>query len=284
MSSPKSLRASSDQLSLFDEVPTAPAPSPRAPLLAPAAQPRQSGPHVDLGERRLPYTLTRCRRSTIGFSIGPEGLRVRAPRWVAVSDIEKAMRERSTWILRKWSECEQRVQQLEALRVVWQDGATLPFLGLPLRLRLQADGGRGAAEFRPAAELESLPELWLRLPSDAQESQWRDAVQAWLQARAREHFEPRLAHYATLLDVQVEKLRLSSAQGRWGSANSRGVVCLNWRLIHFSPAVIDYVIAHEIAHLREMNHGPRFWALVGELLPGFESQREELKRAQLPPL
>ena len=270
-----------DQLSLFASAPR------REPLLAPAAQPRQGGPHVDLGARRLPYTLTRCRRRSIGFSIGPEGLRVRAPRWVTVAEIEGVLRERSEWILRKWQECERRVEQLEALRVQWRDGELLPFLGGQLRLRASDEAApRRAAvlSFQEPAEPDQHPELWLRLPPMAQESQWRDAVQAWLQQRARTHFEPRLAHFAELLQVRVEKLRLSSAQGRWGSANSRGVISLNWRLIHFSPAVIDYVIAHEVAHLREMNHSPRFWSLVGDLLPGFENPRAELKRAQLPPL
>ena len=271
-------RADDDpQLSLF----SAPPEPHRAPLLAPAAQPRQDGPHIDLGARSLPYTLTRCRRRSIGFSIGPEGLRVRAPRWVSVGEIEGVLRERGDWILRKWQECEQRVEQLEALRVRWEDGASLPYLGqnLVLRARLSAEAGPR----RPRMEwLE--PELWVQLPAGAQTAQWRDAVQAWLQQRAREHFEPRLAHFAALAGVQVERLRLSSAQGRWGSANSRGVISLNWRLIHFSPAVIDYVIAHEVAHLREMNHSPRFWALVAGLLPGFEAPREALKRVHLPPL
>lgn len=271
----------------FDQLPLFDAPLRREPLLAPAAQPRQGGPHIDLGARRLPYTLTRCRRRSIGFSIGPEGLRVRAPRWVTVGEIEGVLRERSEWILRKWQECEQRVQQLEALRVQWRDGASLPFLGGTLRLRASPEPTvrrHANVQWQEPAEPGALPELWLRLPPNAQESQWRDAVQSWLQQRARQHFEPRLAHYAGLLNVQIERLRLSSAQGRWGSANSRGVVSLNWRLIHFSPAVIDYVIAHEVAHLREMNHGPRFWALVGELFPGFEAPRDELKRAHLPPL
>lgn len=270
-----------NQLPLFDSAPR------REPLLAPAAQPRQGGPHVDLGARRLPYTLTRCRRRSIGFSIGPEGLRVRAPRWVTVAEIEGVLRERSEWILRKWQECERRFEQLEALRVQWRDGELLPFLGGQLRLRASdepAPRRAAVASWQEAALPGELPELWLRLPPLAQESQWRDAVQAWLQQRARSHFEPRLAHFAELLQVRVEKLRLSSAQGRWGSANSRGVISLNWRLIHFSPAVIDYVIAHEVAHLREMNHSPRFWSLVAELLPGFENPRAELKRAQLPPL
>ena len=147
--------------------------------------------------------------------------------------------------------------------------------------------GTGPISFRDsispefyALEREAL--LHLPLPEAATEAQWRDLTQAWLQAQAREHFAQRLAHFAAKLGVAPPRLRLSSAKGRWGSASSSGVVSLNWRLMHFSPVLIDYVVAHEVAHLREMNHGPDFWALVGTLQPGYETAREALKRAQLP--
>ena len=258
----------------FDQLPLFDAPPRREPLLAPAAQPRQSGPHIDLGARRLPYTLTRCRRRSIGFSIGPEGLRVRAPRWVTVAEIEGVLQGRSDWISRKWREVQGREQRLAALKVQWQDGAELPFLGGTLRLRL----GPTLRHDEPAAE------LWLPLPPSANDDQWRDTVQAWLQTQARTRFAPRLAHFSAQAGVATPKLRLSGAHTRWGSASSRGVVSLNWRLVHFSPSVIDYVIAHEVAHLVEMNHGPRFWAVVGQLLPGFEVQREQLREALVPPM
>ena len=71
---------------------------------------------------------------------------------------------------------------------------------------------------------------------------------------------------------------LSSAQGRWGSCTSQGRIRLNWRLIHFAPALIDYVIAHEVAHLKEMNHGPAFWREVERLCPDFRAARDTLRR------
>src|ERR1043165_1296771 len=77
-------------------------------------------------------------------------------------------------------------------------------------------------------------------------------------------------------------LRLSSAQTRWGSASADGMIRLNWRLIHFSPALIDYVVAHELAHLKEMNHSPRFWAVVRSVFPEYELARDRLKQAVLP--
>jgi predicted metal-dependent hydrolase len=71
---------------------------------------------------------------------------------------------------------------------------------------------------------------------------------------------------------------LSSARTRWGSCSPEGKILLSWRLIHFPLHIIDYVIAHEIAHLKELNHGPRFWATVERLLPGHQNVRDELRR------
>ena len=79
----------------------------------------------------------------------------------------------------------------------------------------------------------------------------------------------------------MKRLRLSSAQTRWGSASSDGSVRLNWRLIHFTPAIIDYVVAHELAHLLEMNHSPAFWQVVRLVLPGFEQAREALRQESI---
>ncbi|MFU2035641.1 M48 family metallopeptidase, partial [Bordetella avium] len=106
----------------------------------------------------------------------------------------------------------------------------------------------------------------------------RDAAQAWLQQRAGVLFGERLAHFLTLTGLKIRRWRLSSAATRWGSCTSDGCIMLNWRLIHFSQDIIDYVIAHELAHLREMNHSQDFWTEVGQILPGFEAAKKVLKQ------
>jgi predicted metal-dependent hydrolase len=112
----------------------------------------------------------------------------------------------------------------------------------------------------------------------------RAAVQGWLQRQARGHFERRCEHFAAALGVSYTRLSLSSAQTRWGSANASGAIRLNWRLIHFAPPVIDYVVAHELAHLREMNHSARFWSVVRSVLPDYEQARGRLRDEMLPRL
>ena len=236
-----------------------------------------------LDGRRVAFLLKRSRRRSIGFLVGLEGLAVSAPKWVTLRDIDAAVREKSGWILAKLDEQRQRSLQTAAGRIVWGDGATLQFLGAPVRVTLGALPGLGAGEVR----LEDLPAgaadasaprrgLHVGLPIGVSPERLRDVVQSWLQREARRLFEARTAHFAERLGVQVTRLSLSSAKTRWGSANAGGGIRLHLRLVQYPLATIDYVVAHELAHLREMNHGPRFWAVVGSVVPDYRAARRQL--------
>jgi predicted metal-dependent hydrolase len=225
------------------------------------------------------YAFGRSKRRTIGFSVGAEGLAVSAPRWVPLHEIDRAVEEKADWILRKLQETRQRHQQVEASRIVWRDGARLPFLGQSLTVLL--DPGH---HFVAGQELQGEVGhqcLRLSLPHSASTEQIRDAAQAWLMRRAREVFEQRLNHFAARLGVQWTRLSLSSAATRWGSATAEGSIRLHWRLIHFSPEVIDYVVAHELSHLRVMDHSPRFWDTVRSVIPDYVRLRQQLKAQPL---
>ncbi|MGS0755265.1 M48 family metallopeptidase [Roseateles sp. GG27B] len=266
------------QLSLFGPEPVAAPPVVVLPVATPRPDEGLSSAglrrELSLGAQRVTYQLKRARRRSIGFVVGPEGLRVSAPRWVTQADIDQALRQKSDWILRKLLEQRERASQAQATRMVWADGAKLAYLGTQVQLNL--------TPAQPGVRwLETEQVLAIGLPLSADEAQIRAAAQAWLQRRARAVFEPRCQHFAAALGVQMTQLRLSSARTRWGSASANGTIRLNWRLIHFTPAVIDYVVAHELAHLREMNHSPRFWAVVRSVLPEFEQARAILARESI---
>ena len=287
-----------DQLSLFDPPPTAWPPllppfadaSTAAPAKAIAPMTEHTHPQAQrsvvlAGGHRVAYVLQRSRRRSIGFAVCTEGLTVSAPRWLGQAEVDAALHAKATWILRKLGEQRQRGERLAAARVDWREGATLPFLGQTLTLVLdpRISGARLQGAEQP---LPGVPHLSLRLglPQHAQPQQWRDAVQSWLQRQARRVFEERCAVYAPRLGVQVRRLALSSATTRWGSASADGSIRLNWRLVHFAVPVIDYVVTHELAHLREMNHSPAFWDVVRGVLPGFEAARGQLRSEVLPDL
>ena len=100
-----------------------------------------------------------------------------------------------------------------------------------------------------------------------------------LQARALAWYRGRVEEYCHRLDLPMPAVRLSNARTRWGSCSSRSGIRLHWRLIHLPPALIDYVVAHEVAHLVEMNHSARFWAVVERLYPDWRSARAALRAA-----
>jgi len=254
------------QISLFEAEPE---PAPAKPSLDAFNNPRAMR-ELCLGEHRVDYELKRARRRSIGFVVGAEGLRVSAPRWLPQADIDRALQQKSDWILRKLIEQRDRARRVQASRQSWCDGADLAYLGRVLKLSL--DPARSGVALLDAEGL-----LAVGLPSNASETQIRDAVQAWLQRSAKAWFLPRCQHFATALGVAMPQLSLSSAQTRWGSASINGKVRLNWRLIHFTPAIIDYVVAHELAHLREMNHSARFWEVVRSVVPDFEAARDHLR-------
>jgi predicted metal-dependent hydrolase len=140
----------------------------------------------------------------------------------------------------------------------------------------------GAVLDTAAADAAAPLTLRLGLPPTAAPEQIRDAVQSWLQRQARRVFEERCALFAPRLGVRVKRLSLSSAATRWGSASADGSIRLSWRLVHFALPVVDYVVTHELAHLREMNHSAAFWDVVRQALPDFESARGALRHDVLP--
>ncbi|HEU0199665.1 MAG TPA: SprT family zinc-dependent metalloprotease [Burkholderiaceae bacterium] len=225
---------------------------------------------VMLGADPCEYRLRRAKRRTIGFQIDDAGLTVSAPRWVTLREIEAALLEKQRWIRAKLAEWRDWHARRKLPTVVFAEGGTLPFLGGTIALRL----GREVQMTR----LVDGRELLLALPGDAAEQQVRDAVQAWLQNEARRVLGERLALLAERIEVKPRTWSISSARSQWGSCTHDGRIRLSWRLVHFALPVIDYVVAHELAHLKELNHSPRFWSAVAQLLPGFEAARDEIKQ------
>ena len=228
---------------------------------------------LQLGSQQIGYRLQRSTRRTIGFVIDDSGLRVTAPRWVLLRDIELAIHSKEAWILSKMQQRRQRADERVRQQMEWRDGARLPYLGGALTLRLRPASTPKVAVHHDA----STGELAVHLPDGAAEQALKDTVCEWLQRQAQALFAQRLPHYAMRLGVQYAAFKLTSARTQWGSCTAAGIIRLNWRLVHFGQAQIDYVIAHELAHLREMNHSPRFWALVESVFPDHAAARRVLR-------
>ena len=254
---------------------------------------------IALNGRTVSYLLRRSGRRSIGLSIDDRGLRVGAPPRTTIAEIERLIRRHGDWVTQKLDEWRNRPRPLPQTIV---DGAEIPYLGGMLKLHLTQGGNQicwehdgngddawdegdktaahkgsapanGETAHRP--DLTHLPRLTLaaRSPDSAPR-----LLERALRLRAMTLFRARLVHFSRQFGLAAPPLSLSAARTRWGSCSLRTGIRLNWRLIHYRPALIDYVVIHELAHLREMNHSARFWAIVERHCPDYRQLRKELKR------
>lgn len=249
-----------------------------APEQAPWRHP-QANRVIELGPHTVAYAFSLARRRSIGLRVGLEGLSVRAPRWVSRSAVETALRERAAWIVGKLHESSARLQQQVKARLQFCDGMQLPYLGGQVQLVCKPDAQAAKWHWRAS---DGSWQLWLNLPAATDAQRLQAVTQSAFQQQAQTLFEARLQHYAPQVGVRWQRLALSQARTRWGSANSSGVIRLNWRLLHLPLPVLDYVVVHELCHLRAMNHSPVFWAAVAAVLPDYKQLRAALKDDALP--
>ncbi|MFN4900576.1 MAG: M48 family metallopeptidase [Betaproteobacteria bacterium] len=246
---------------------------PKSPSVTPDGAPKKHRT-VALQGYSVPWLLKRTRRKTVGMSIGQGMIQVNAPRWVPISDIEYILQEKSKWLLARLAEWHQSEQHRLLPEQQWAHGASLQYLGKPLTLLL-------TPQLRQTQWDDFRRELQLALSTEASLEQIRDTVHAWLQSQAKALFARRLKAISEQSGRRYTKFSLSNARGRWGSCTEDGHIRLNWRLIHFGQEVIDYVIAHELAHTHTMDHGRSFWEEVAEILPTFEEGKSVLRKARL---
>jgi predicted metal-dependent hydrolase len=220
------------------------------------------------------------RRRSIELQVDENGLTVHAPWRASRRRILDALQAHGEWVARKL----QAWQAAASRRRQWVHGATVPFLGRELSLEvtreartrvqlLDDDRLRVGIVGPPITLHQSEPDTVSADPTSI-----RDAVVAWYRRHAPPLFHSSVTRYAPLLQVTPPRIFISNARGRWGSCNSRAQIRLNWRLVQAKQAIIDYVVVHELAHLREMNHSRRFWSLVESIYPDYLTARAELDR------
>lgn len=238
-----------EQLSLF-----------RQPAAPTSDQPKQR--HLLLGAQVVAYTLRQGRRRRLTMTIDERGLSVGAPLRISLTEVENFIRLHAAWVLKKLAEY---AGSHARRHIAVRDGSQLPLLGSFATVRIVP----GANRIRWQDDT-----LWLEARADADCDL---LARRALQRRALSLFAERLALYADSMGRPAPRLALSNARTRWGSCSAKSGIRLSWRLIHLPLPLIDYVVAHELAHLAEMNHGPRFWAVVASIYPDWRDARRELK-------
>jgi predicted metal-dependent hydrolase len=235
---------------------------------SPVSAPDRTSPgrRIALAGHSVDYLLFRVRRRSIGMQVGLSGLTVRAPRWVSIREIEATLAKRASWILRSLAEWSAR--RRDVLPREWKTGAPILFHGRALALAVHP-----ARRTEVRADLLNLTVLH---PAAEDERQIAAFIARWLRDEAERLLGPHVAEFAGRVTSAAPTLKLSNARSEWGSCNRHGVIRLNWRLVHLPPELARYVVAHEVAHLVELNHSPRFWSVVEALFPGHAAARRAL--------
>jgi predicted metal-dependent hydrolase len=214
----------------------------------------------------ISYLLEHRPRRTVGLKITADGLVVHAPKRIFAFQLNQILQDKSGWILDKLKA--RAANQVNAIE--WVDGEHLLYLGQDIQLSIVKNRSNKAI-FLDANT------LIMATPTPDNHALIHRKVVQWYQKQAMADFARRLTILATKLGVPTPPLTLSNAKSRWGSCNSRGEVRLNWRLLQASPSIINYVICHELAHLKQMNHSAKFWAVVESLFSDYKQAENALK-------
>ena len=218
---------------------------------------------IRINGQEIPYRLTRSRRRTLGLSVTEAGVRVNVPKWVSQQEIDQFLQERIQWLLRNLEKMEQNRREQPVLG----HGETVFYLGVPLQIRV------APCLFPDVRRNERV--LWLTSPDDASVP---ELVRTWFRQRAVPLLKRRLMMHARKQGGRVPRFDLSDARTQWGICHPDGRIRLNWRLAQAPLSIIDYVAAHEVAHLVHADHSPRFWRQVEILYPEADTAREWLTR------
>jgi predicted metal-dependent hydrolase len=220
----------------------------------------------------IPYQLRRSARARrLRITVRPGGIDVVAPRRMREADIAAFVEQSRAWIDAKLAAL-QRVLAAHPGSTRLIDGSTILYRGEPVQLRVRA----GA---RPQVREESGIEVTVRavLGDVDREAAVERMLMRWLRWSAQDDALSYVHRHGPRHDLMPAAVRIKQHKRLWGSCTAKGAINLNWRLILAPPAVFEYVVVHELCHLREPNHQAPFWRLVGEILPGFERQRRWLR-------
>lgn len=223
---------------------------------------------IQLADKHISYTLKRSsRRRSIGLQINDNGLTVSMPLRASEKWLHSVLQEKAGWVVDKlenWQSKKAPVQK-------WAEGEPILFRGETFTLRVVP------ALFKTPPHL-TPKELIIHVVDSGNQAAIKKAVLQWYKQEALRVFEECVEHFAPLMGVAPQELKLSSARTQWGSCTAQGVVRLNWQLVTMPLHLIDYVVIHELAHLREMNHSPAFWCVVENVCPDYAKVRKELHK------
>ncbi|HYR05334.1 MAG TPA: SprT family zinc-dependent metalloprotease [Gallionella sp.] len=219
-----------------------------------------------LAGKNISYSLKRSsRRRSIGLRIDDRGLTVSIPLRASEKWLHSVLQDKAHWVVEKLDNWQIR----KPVKTHWADGEAVPYLGGTLTLRI-------VKSLFAAPPARRRGELCVFVVDDSDDTHVERLVLCWYRQQAESLFAERVAHYAPLLNVAPRTIKLSAAKTQWGCCTACGTVRLNQQLIKLPLSLVDYVVVHELAHLRELNHSAAFWGVVESVCPDYTKLRREI--------
>jgi len=211
--------------------------------------------------------LIRSRRRSLALEVRIDGaVIVRAPYFVTDSVIQKFVSQNREWIDKVYQRTRHQSEQFAPKKFI--EGEKFLYLGQEYPLHIAGEiGGRLLFEDQFLLSARYLPKA-------------RKLFDRWYREEAFSILTQRCQFYAPKIGVLYQRIKLSNAKQRWGSCNPKGNLCFNWRLVMAPREILDYVVIHELAHLKELNHSARFWAIVKKVIPSYREAKKWLKDNQ----
>ncbi|WP_077210393.1 M48 family metallopeptidase [Bacillus dakarensis] len=226
------------------------------------------------GNQTIPYTLsTSHRRKTLSISVDQHGVAVISPSHVDREKVEMILHNKAVWIIKQLSDFEEMNKTFTERSFL--SGEKLPYLGRHYRLKvMKKDSDEAIFRFyqgRFVAEL----------PKGISEEEHRDLLLPlyvdWIKQRGNQYAQDRIKRFTLKLQKEPNTIIIKDQGQRWGSCTPSGNILLNWRIFLAPTSMIDYVLAHELVHLKHMNHSKEYWETLRMLLPDYEQRKEWLR-------
>ncbi len=226
------------------------------------------------GSLRIEYQVVRSSRKTVSVIVDPaEGVVVRAPQRVNESQIQEIVLKKAPWILEKMKTVRELVGFPSKKEFV--SGESFLYLGRHYRLKVFKAKEKSSKVSLVGGRFKMCVDSSLN--EEMRERAVRDALLEWYVAHANQHLRERVGVYSSKVDVNPSGIVVKRQLRRWGSCTKNKVVAFNWKIIMAPLSVVDYVVVHELCHMRMRDHSPDFWVLLRSIMPDYEERRAWLR-------
>ena len=212
----------------------------------------------------LTFTLKRSFRNNVSLRIGPKGTTVNAPFFYPKKNIHEFIKSKAKWI-------EDRINELSSAQIPKDINQLKEIKILNNSYMIKIEEGQTQIKEHDFDII-----IYLKNINDNQKI--RKNFLTWLQKKALRYFNEEIERLSNEFNLKVKEVKISNAKTRWGTCNNDKIIRLNWRLIQAEPKIINYVICHELAHLKEMNHSKKFWLEVDKMCPNYKELSKALKK------